>query len=153
MMALAWLLSNDNVFIYSVFLYLCIWLLTVYSESRLSFSHTWRGWARVFTQIRFLQASYLQHDRRLPFLVGISLLVDFVSASELTYHLRLTFAIGRIDSVIRRLVRIIESTMIDIWNRCGRGQERFNKKQYGNVLSLIAKEIVEQRIRAMPEDR
>jgi len=106
---LAWLLSNDSLFIYLVFLYLRIWLFTVYSESRLSFSHTWRSWTRVFTQIRFLQTSYLQHDRRLPFLVGVSLLIDFVSASELTYHLRLTFAIGRIDSVIRHLVRITES--------------------------------------------
>lgn len=94
--------------IYSA-LRISIWSLTVYPESRLGFSHTWGGWARVFTQIRFLQASYLQHDRRLPFLVGIPSLVDFVSASALTYHLRLTSAIGRIDSVIRHLVRITGS--------------------------------------------
>lgn len=64
-------------------------LSTVNSESCFGFSHTWGSRARVFAQIRFLQASYLQHDRRLPFLVGVSPLVDFVPASALTYHLRL----------------------------------------------------------------
>lgn len=70
-------------------------LPTVYPESCLGLSHTRGGRARVFSQIRFLQASYLQHDHRLPFLVRISSLVDFVPVSALTYYLHLASEIER----------------------------------------------------------
>lgn len=131
-------------------------LPTVNSEGRFGFSHTWGSRARVFAQIRFLQASYLQHDRRLPFLVGVSPLVDFVPASALTYHLRLACR-DRDANRFRystSLVRINRASRHPR-DRCSKsrwprsGEQLFNKKPNTPATKRFAshiEEIVEQRI-------